>query len=187
VEKHPFAPRRERRWIFGSPQAPRANALVTVGRSVGTPAASYPGMATVADILNQKGSTTHSVGPEATVYEAIEKMVANNVGALLVMEGVALVGIVTERDYLRRIAVEGRTSKETRVAAIMTSRPNTVGLSTSVERCMQTMTERRIRHLPVMAANRVAGIVSIGDIVKSLLREQATHIEHLTEYIQGRA
>jgi CBS domain-containing protein len=144
-------------------------------------------MATVADLLDQKGSATHSVGSQATVYEAIERMVAHNVGALLVVDGGALVGIVTERDYLRRIAVEGRTSKETLVAAIMSNRPVTVGLSTSVDKCMQIMTERRIRHLPVVAGNRIAGIVSIGDIVKSLLREQATHIEHLTEYIQGRA
>ncbi len=144
-------------------------------------------MATVADIISEKGSIAHSVEPEATVYEAIEKMVHNNVGALLVVKDGALVGIVTERDYLRRIAVEGRTSKGTRVFEIMTSRPYTVTLSTDVERCMQTMTERRIRHLPVLSGSRIAGVVSIGDIVKNLIQEQATHIEHLTEYIQGRA
>ena len=144
-------------------------------------------MATVADILIQKGSTAHSVGPQATVYEAIEKMVVHNVGALLVVDGSQLVGIVTERDYLRQIAVKGRTSRETLVSAIMSNRLITVAPSTTVERCMQTMTERRIRHLPVLAGSRIAGVVSIGDIVKNLLREQATHIEHLTEYIQGRA
>jgi CBS domain-containing protein len=149
--------------------------------------APFEGMATVADIISQKGSTAYSVGPQATVYEAIEKMVQNNVGALLVVDGAALIGIVTERDYLRRIAVEGRTSKGTLVSAIMSTRLTTVALGTTVERCMQIMTERRIRHLPVVAGSRIAGIVSIGDIVKSLLREQATHIEHLTEYIQGRA
>ena len=144
-------------------------------------------MATVADIISQKGSTAHSVGPQATVYEAIEKMVQNNIGALLVVDGAALIGIVTERDYLRRIAVEGRTSKGTLVSAIMSTRLTTVAMGTTVERCMQIMTERRIRHLPVVAGSRIAGVVSIGDIVKSLMREQATHIEHLTEYIQGRA
>src|ERR1041384_3785394 len=143
--------------------------------------ASCERMATVADILTQKGSTAHSVGPQATVYEAIEKMVVHNVGALLVVDGGSLVGIMTERDYLRQIAVKGRTSKETLVSAIMTSRPHTVGPPTTVERCMQMMTDRRIRHLPVMAAGRIAGVVSIGDIVKNLMREQATHIEHLTE------
>jgi CBS domain-containing protein len=114
-------------------------------------------------------------------------MVRNNVGALLVVKDDALVGIVTERDYLRRIAVEGRTSKETSVAAIMTANPTTVNPTTTVEQCMQTMTERRIRHLPVLSRNRIAGVVSIGDIVKSLMKEQTVHIEHLTEYIQGRA
>ena len=144
-------------------------------------------MATVADIISQKGSTAHSVGPQATVYEAIEKMVHNNVGALLVVDGAALIGIVTERDYLRRIAVEGRTSKGTLVSAIMSTRLTTVAMGTTVERCMQIMTERRIRHLPVVTGSRIAGIVSIGDIVKNLMQEQASHIEHLTEYIQGRA
>ena len=144
-------------------------------------------MATVADIIAIKGGSAHSVGPHDTVYTAIEKMVRANVGALLVIENDALVGIVTERDYLRRIAVEGRTSKTTPVAAIMTSRPTTVTMNTTVQQCMQTMTERRIRHLPVMVNGRLAGVVSIGDIVKSLINEQASHIEHLTEYIQGRA
>ena len=144
-------------------------------------------MATVADIISLKGSTTHSVVPKATVYEAIEKMVRNNIGALLVVDGEALVGILTERDYLRRIAVEGRTSKDTLVAAIMSTRLTTVNLGTTVERCMQIMTERRIRHLPVVSGGRIAGIVSIGDVVKNMMRDQASHIEHLTEYIQGRA
>src|SRR5262252_5158120 len=144
-------------------------------------------MATVADIISLKGSTTHSVAPRATVYEAIEKMVHNNIGALLVVDGEALVGILTERDYLRRIAVEGRTSKDTLVLAIMSTRLTTVNLGTTVERCMQIMTERRIRHLPVISGGRIAGIVSIGDVVKNMMRDQASHIEHLTEYIQGRA
>ncbi|HEX4336708.1 MAG TPA: CBS domain-containing protein [Polyangiaceae bacterium] len=144
-------------------------------------------MATVADIISVKGSTAHCVGADDTVYAAVEKMVKHNVGALLVMENDMLVGIVTERDYLRRIAVEGRTSKETRVATIMTANPTTVSSGTTIQRCMQTMTERRIRHLPVMSGRRIAGVLSIGDIVKSMLSEQASHIEQMTEYIQGRA
>jgi CBS domain-containing protein len=144
-------------------------------------------MATVADILSVKGGTAHCVGPQDTVYNAIEKMVKHNVGALLVMENESLVGIITERDYLRRVAVEGRTSKETSVATIMASKPTVVSPNTSVQRCMQMMTERRIRHLPVLSNGRIAGVVSIGDIVKSLISEQASHIEQMQEYIQGRA
>jgi CBS domain-containing protein len=142
-------------------------------------------MSTVAEIIALKGSTAHRVGPHDTVYTAIERMVKHNVGALVVIENDALLGVITERDYMRRIAVEGRTSKATPVAAIMTVRPATVSPNTTVQQCMQTMTERRIRHLPVMSNGRLAGIVSIGDIVKSLITEQADHIEHLTEYIQG--
>ena len=144
-------------------------------------------MATVADIIALKGTTTHCVGPHDTVYAAIEKMVRNNIGALVVLENEVLVGVITERDYLRRIAVEGRTSRGTPVAAIMSTRPPTVTPGMSVQQCMQTMTERRIRHLPVLANGRLGGIVSIGDIVKSLITEQASHIENLTHYIQGRA
>ncbi|HVW28959.1 MAG TPA: CBS domain-containing protein [Polyangiaceae bacterium] len=142
-------------------------------------------MATVADIIALKGNAAHRVGPHDTVYTAIEKMVKHNIGALVVVENDALVGVITERDYLRRIAVEGRTSKTTPVAAIMSVRPATVTPNTTVQQCMQIMTDRRIRHLPVMSNGRLAGIVSIGDIVKSMISEQADHIEHLTEYIQG--
>jgi CBS domain-containing protein len=144
-------------------------------------------MATVADIISVKGSTAHCVGLDDTVYAAVEKMVKHNVGALLVVEDDALAGIVTERDYLRRIAVEGRTSKGTPVAMIMTRNPVTVSPGTTLQRCMQIMTERRIRHLPVMSGGRIAGVLSIGDIVKNMLSEQASHIEQMTEYIQGRA
>lgn len=142
-------------------------------------------MATVADIIELKGSTAHCVGPHDTVYTAIEKMVKHNIGALVVVENDSLVGVITERDYLRRIAVEGRTSKTTPVAAIMTARPTTVAPDTTVQECMHIMTERRLRHLPVISNGRLAGIVSIGDVVKSMITEQADHIEHLTEYIQG--
>ncbi|HVU03254.1 MAG TPA: CBS domain-containing protein [Polyangiaceae bacterium] len=144
-------------------------------------------MATVADVLADKGSAVFAVSPTASVYEAIERMVANNVGALVVLDGAALTGIVTERDYLRRVALEGRTSRETTVAEIMSPGVVTVTPGTSLDQCMRFMTGRRVRHLPVLAAGRLAGIISIGDVVKRLLGEQATQIQDLTLYIQGRA
>lgn len=142
-------------------------------------------MASVEDILKEKGSFVHSVAPSAMVYEAIEKMVQQNIGALLVMDESGLRGIITERDYLKRVAVCGKSSKTTPVSEIMTRELVTVSPSTEVGKCMELMTGRRIRHLPVLDGRGVAGVVSIGDIVKSKLREQDAHIQHLTCYIQG--
>jgi len=144
-------------------------------------------MATVADILDAKGYVVHGVRRNATVYEAIESMVRHNIGALVVVEDGILCGIITERDYLRRVAVEGRTSKTTTVDEIMSTKVVCVTPNTTVESCMQLMTGKRTRHLPVMKGDRLCGIVSIGDVVKTQIREQATHIQHLTDYIQGRA
>lgn len=144
-------------------------------------------MATVRDMIRSKGSAVHSVTPSATVYEAIEKMVRYNVGALLVLENDRVCGILTERDYLRRVALEGRTSKTTLVGDIMTTKIVSVAMETSVPDCMELITERRVRHLPVMEDSHLVGIVSIGDLVKNLMRDQQAHIEHLEEYIQGRA
>jgi len=144
-------------------------------------------MATVRDMIRSKGSAVHSVSPSATVYEAIEKMVRYNVGALVVLENDKACGILTERDYLRRVALEGRTSKATRVGDIMTTKLIAVSMDTSVPDCMELFTDRRVRHLPVMEDDQLVGIVSIGDVVKNLMRDQQAHIEHLEEYIQGRA
>lgn len=144
-------------------------------------------MATVGDIILQKGSTVHGVSPTATVFDAIEKMVAHNVGALVVRDGDRPCGILTERDYLRRVALQGRTSKNTRVDEIMSTNLETVSPGTTVQECMRIMTSRRVRHLPVTSAARLIGIVSIGDVVKHLIRDQEDHIQHLTDYIQGRA
>jgi len=144
-------------------------------------------MATVSDILAVKGTAVHGVRRTASVYEAIESMVKHNIGALVVTDEEEVCGIITERDYLRRVAVEGRTSRTTRVDEIMSVKVVCVTPNTPLEQCMQLMTDKRTRHLPVMSGTRLAGIVSIGDIVKNLMREQATHIEHLTDYIQGRA
>jgi CBS domain-containing protein len=145
-------------------------------------------MVTVSQLLATKGHTVHAIGKMATVFEAIEKMVAQNVGALLVNEsqkGMRPCGMLTERDYLRKVAVQGRSSRSTLVQEIMTPRLISVHLDTSIEGCMDLMTRNRIRHLPVFDGEELAGVVSIGDIVKYLARDRQEHIEHLTAYIQG--
>jgi CBS domain-containing protein len=143
-------------------------------------------MAQIADILKEKKTGVLTVEPSATVFDAIKKMVDANVGSLLVMEGGKLLGIVTERDYLRRVALEGRTSKTTRVSEIMTERLAYVEPSADVETCMAVMSEKRVRHLPVVQRGDLVGIVSIGDLVKHLSREQKVHIQYLTDYITGK-
>ena len=144
-------------------------------------------MAIVRDMIRTKCATVHSVTPSATVFEAIEKMVRYNIGALVVIENDVPCGILTERDYLKRVALEGRTSKTTRVGDIMTTKLFTVSMDTPVSDCMEYFTNRRVRHLPVTDGERIVGIVSIGDVVKNLMIDQQQHIEHLEEYIQGRA
>ncbi len=141
-------------------------------------------MGHVADILGGKGREVLSIDASATVLEAIAAMVEGNVGALLVNDGGRLAGIVTERDYLRRVTLQGRDERTTPVREIMTSQLVYVGPDASIEECMAVMTERRIRHLPVLADDReVLGIVSIGDVVKHQSQEQGVQIKFLTEYI----
>ena len=143
-------------------------------------------MSDVAKVLEGKGSEVLTIDADATVFEAIRRMVDANVGALLVTEGGRVVGIVTERDYLRRVTLEGRTEEETSVREIMTSPLVYVTPETSVDECMAVMTERRIRHLPVFAEGRdLVGIVSIGDVVKFKSAEQDFQIKFLTEYIES--
>jgi CBS domain-containing protein len=140
----------------------------------------------VSDILDGKGRDVLRIDAAATVYDAIVKMVEGNVGALLVYEGDRLAGIVTERDYLRRVTLQGRDERTTPVREIMSSELVFVGPDASVEECMAVMTERRIRHLPVLTENQdVVGIVSIGDVVKFQSREQSVRIRFLTEFISG--
>jgi CBS domain-containing protein len=140
----------------------------------------------VSDILEGKSPDVLGVDASATVYEAVAKMVEANVGALLVYEGEMLAGIVTERDYLRRVAVQGRDERTTPVREVMTRELVYVGPEASIDECMAVMTERRIRHLPVLGDEReVLGIVSIGDVVKFQSKEQSVHIRFLTEYISG--
>jgi CBS domain-containing protein len=142
-------------------------------------------MKTVSQLLVSKGPTVHTIDRTATVFDAITKMVERNVGALLVMDGLRACGILTERDYLRKVAVRGRASRTTRVEEIMSGGLISVSPDTSIEECMGLMTGNRIRHLPVFEDNQLAGIVSIGDIVKSLASDRLSQIEQLTAYVQG--
>lgn len=142
-------------------------------------------MATVSQLLAVKGNDVHTVSVTSTVFDAIGKMVNHNVGALLVLDGMKPVGMLTERDYLRKIALQGRSSRTTVVREVMSDQLLSVQLDTEIEDCMALMTKRRIRHLPVFAGAHLAGIVSIGDIVKHLASDRKVQIEQLTAYIQG--
>jgi CBS domain-containing protein len=141
------------------------------------------GMAKVREILERKGRDVWSIEPTASVYEAMRRMAEKEVGALLVMEGATLVGIISERDYARKVILQGRSSPTTQVGEIMTSRVAYTGPEQTVEECMALMTEKRIRHLPVMEGGRVIGVISIGDLVKSIIAEQQFIIEQLERYI----
>ena len=144
-------------------------------------------MATVSQLLAIKGRTVHSIDKSATVFEAISRMVERNVGALLALEGMRPVGILTERDYLRKVALHGRASRTTRVEEIMSTELISIAMETGVEECMSLMTRNHIRHLPVFEGSEIAGIVSIGDIVKHRLGQLESENQALYEYItQGR-
>jgi CBS domain-containing protein len=143
------------------------------------------GMGRISEILRGKGADVLKIDSSATVFDAIKKIVEKNVGSILVTAGDEVVGIMTERDYLRKIAVLGRTSHETLVSEIMTSPLVYVTPDTTIEESMAIMTDRRIRHLPVVENEDVVGIISIGDLVKFQSREQSFQIQYLTEYISG--
>ena len=142
-------------------------------------------MARISEILRAKGSDVLKIDASATVFEAITKIVEMNVGSILVTEGDKVVGMMTERDYLRKVAVQGRTSRDTLVGDIMSSPLVYVTPETTIEESMAIMTDRRIRHLPVVEKEEVVGIVSIGDVVKFQSREQGFQIKYLTDYISG--
>jgi CBS domain-containing protein len=141
---------------------------------------------TVASILKKKGDAIWSVEPTATVYEAIAMMAEKSVGALLVVSDDKLVGIISERDYARKVALQGRSINDTLVHEIMTSSVITVTPDHSVENCMKMITEHRVRHLPVLAEDKLLGMISIGDLVNAIITEQAETIGHLYTYISGR-
>lgn len=139
----------------------------------------------VSALLKQKGDWVITIDPDATVYAAIARMVEQNVGAIVVTERGEPVGIFTERDYLRRIALRGRTSRETRLRDVMTADLLTVAPDTTVETCMAIMTERKIRHLPVLRDGRLAGIISIGDCVRATSEAARGHVEDLQRFVTG--
>jgi CBS domain-containing protein len=142
-------------------------------------------MTTVRQLLDRKDRAVFSVGPETPVLEAIRAMAEHHIGALLVMKGEVLAGIVSERDYARKVILLGRSSSATPVRDIMTTPVLTVSPDTSVEQCMQLVTDKRVRHLPVLEAGRVVGMVSIGDLVKAVIAAQQQQIEQLESYIHS--
>ena len=140
-------------------------------------------MRNVSQIIERKGSRVVSVGKDAPVLEAIRLMAEFHIGAVLVMQGEELIGIASERDYARKVILQGRSSGDTAVSVIMSSPVICVTPLDSVTDCMSIMTERHIRHLPVLEANRVVGVVSIGDLVKEMIEEQKQEITYLQQYI----
>lgn len=142
-------------------------------------------MGLVSHILKTKGGTIFSITPETIVYEALELMVEKNVSALLVVENQKLTGIFTERDYARKVILQGKASKETQIGEIMTETPVTVSPDSSIDDCMRLMTNKFIRHLPVVKNDQLLGIISIGDVVKFIIEEQKFIIENMEHYITG--
>lgn len=136
-------------------------------------------------ILEQKGGDVYAVTPKTTVFDAIAKMAEKGVGALLVMDGDSLQGVVSERDYTRKVILKGRSSREALVEEIMTRDVITASPEMTVAEGMRLMTDHRIRHLPLVSGGRVVGVVSIGDLVKAIISEQEETIAHLTNYIAG--
>lgn len=140
-------------------------------------------MRTVRHLLESKAPEVFAIGPDDPVLDAIRLMAEKRIGALLVMQGGRLVGIVSERDYARKVVLQGRSSASTPVRDIMTAQVVHVGLADSIDRCMQLVTNRRIRHLPVVDGEAVLGVVSIGDLVKAVIEDQQVEIDQLQRYI----
>jgi CBS domain-containing protein len=140
-------------------------------------------MRTVRQLLEAKSADVHSIAPDAPVIDAIRLMAERRIGALLVMEGTRLAGILSERDYARKVVLQGRSSKDTPVRDIMTAQVITVAPQDSTDRCMQLVTDSRIRHLPVLEGGQVVGVVSIGDLVKAVIADQRQELDHLQRYI----
>jgi CBS domain-containing protein len=142
-------------------------------------------MRLVKHLLEDKNGSIHAIEPDKPVLDAIRLMADKYIGALLVMKGSQLLGIVSERDYARKVILKGRSSAETPVREIMSASVLTVAPGDSVNHCMKLMTDRRVRHLPVVDGGRVVGVVSIGDLVKAVIEDQAQELEHMQRYISG--
>jgi len=143
-------------------------------------------MKTVRQLLAAKGTSVHTIGPEATVYEALERMAEHDVGALVVIgDGGDVIGLVSERDYARKVILKGAASRDTPVRKIMSEKVVTVGSQQTVDDCMELMTRRRTRHLPVLENGQLSGIISIGDVVKAIIEDQRSTIEELEAYISS--
>ena len=140
-------------------------------------------MSTIRQLLNQKGGKVCSIGPDATVFDAVAKMAENDIGSLTVMDSEALIGIITERQYARNVVLKGKSSSTTAMGEIMDRRVITVRPEQSVEECMALMTERRVRHLPVVEGEKVIGIVSMGDLVKSTIDDQKLAIDQFRHHV----
>jgi CBS domain-containing protein len=140
---------------------------------------------TIGEILNNKGAAVWSVSPDATVFDAISMMADKNIGALLVIQGGKLVGIISERDYTRKVVLKGRASKQTAVKEILSGQVIKATPAHTIEDCMRLMTEHRIRHLPVLDGDNILGIISIGDLVNWIISSQTATIQQLQAYISG--
>lgn len=143
-------------------------------------------MITVKQILEEKGHQVWTVSPESTVYEALKIMAEKEVGALIVLDKAQVVGVISERDYARKVVLKGKSSLETPVKEIMSTQVYFVNPEATAEECMALMTEKRIRHLPVIQEKKLVGVISIGDVVKSVITSQKITIEHLQNYIMGK-
>ena len=142
-------------------------------------------MKIIRDILEAKGHEVYTISPDATVYEALSLMAEKNVGALVILEGETLEGLISERDYARKIILKGKFSKDTPVHEIMSREPVTVTMDDDLEHCMELMTDKRVRHLPVVEEGRLLGIISIGDVVKGIIDHKEFIIQQLEKYIKG--
>ena len=142
-------------------------------------------MKRVCDLLHDKGRDVWSLAPDATVYEAIDQMAQKGVGALLIMEGERLVGIVSERDYARKVILKGKASREIQVRESMSHPVICVTPELTVEQTMALMTDKHVRHLPVVVEETVVGVISIGDVVRAIIEDKEFYIQHLTTYITG--
>ena len=142
-------------------------------------------MKTVKNIAQNKSNEIYSVNPSTSVLDALQLMMDKNISALLVMENAQLKGIFTERDYARKIILQGKSSKQTLIQEVMTANLETIKLNSSIDQCMQIMTDKHIRHLPIVEDGKVAGMISIGDLVKFVIEDQKQTIEQLQSYISS--